>query len=330
LLERARLPLTTVVERVGGLQTQYAPSPYVALWSRMHGFHRDALTRALEQRRIVQATMMRVTIHMATARDFPLFIAGIRRSRQEWWLRVHRHEIEGLDMRAVAARIRRHLKVGPVRAPRLIELLREDGFPVVAWSGAGLWVELVRVPPSGTWNQRRADLYGLAEQWVGRSQATEAAGLAHLVRRYLGGFCPATPGEIAGWAGVPVSRIRPVIDRLPLRRFRNEDGKVLFDLPRAPLPAATVPAPIRFLPTWEAVLLVHARRTEVLPERYRGILFNAATPQSLSTFLVDGSVAGSWRYQNGRIRLEPFEPLPRGVRRELEEEADGLAAFHRE
>jgi hypothetical protein len=328
LLERSRLPLTTVVERVGGLQTQYAPSPYVALWSRMHGFRRDALTKALEQRRIVQATMMRVTIHMASVRDFPLFIAGVKRSRQKWWLRTRRQELEGLDMEAVSARVRAHLKNGPVRAPRLVELLREDGFPSVAWSGAGLWVELVRVPPSGTWNQRRADLYGLAEHWVGPSKATEAQGLEHLVRRYLSGFGPATPTEVASWAGVPVATVRPVIERLPLRRFRSEDGKVLFDLARAPLPAPDAPAPVRFLPTWEAALLIHARRTQILPERHRGTVFSIATPHSLSTFLVDGAVAGSWRYDSGRIRVDPFEPLPRGVRRELEDEAKGLAAFH--
>jgi len=328
LLERSRLPLTRVVERVGGLQTQYAPSPYVALWSRMQGFRRDALTKALEQRRIVQGTMMRVTIHMASARDYPLFIAGVKRSRQEWWLRTHGKEGEGLHMDDVASRVRAHLKDGPLRAPRLIELLREDGFPAVAWSGAGLWVELVRVPPSGTWNQRRADLYGLAEHWVGPSKATEATGLEHLVRRYLGGFGPATPTEVASWAGVPVATVRPVIERLPLRRFRSEEGKVLFDVPRAPLPEPDAPAPVRFLPTWEAALLIHARRTQILPERYRETVFSIATPHSLSTFLVDGAVAGSWRYDSGRIRIEPFEPLPRGVRREIEDESKGLATLH--
>ena len=328
MLERSRLPLTTVVERVGGLQTQYAPSPYVALWSRMHAFRRDALTKALEQRRIVQGTMMRVTIHMASARDFPLFIAGVKRSRQEWWLRTHRKEVEGLDMEAVSARIREHLKDGPARAQRLVELLRDDGFPSVAWSGAGLWVELVRVPPSGTWEQRRADLYGLAEQWVGPSAATETEGLEHLVRRYLGGFGPAAPTEVASWAGLPVTAVRPVMERLPLRRFRSEEGKVLFDLPRAALPGEDAPTPVRFLPTWEAALLIHARRKQILPERHRGAVFSIDTPHSLSTFLVDGAVAGSWHYDNKRIRLEPFEPLPQRVRRELEDEAKGLAAFH--
>jgi hypothetical protein len=330
LLERSSLPLTRVVDQVGGLQTQYAPSAYVALWSRLRRFGRPDLTGALQRRRVVQATLMRVTIHVVSAREFPLFAAGVRRSRREWWLRLHRSEIDDRGMEAVAARLRRHLAGGPLRATRLAELLAADGFPPVVWSGAGLWLDMVRVPPSGTWERRRADLFGLAEEAVGPSTATEAEGLEHLVRRYLGGFGPAPAGDVAGWAGVPLNTIRPVLERLRLLRFRGEKGETLFDLPRAPRPEPDTPAPVRFVPTWEAMLLVHARRTEVLPERYRGHVFSEKTPHSLSTFLVDGTVAGSWRHQDGRIRLEPFEPLPRRVRRELEQESAGLAAFHQE
>jgi hypothetical protein len=329
LLKRSSLPLARAIDRVGGLQTQYAPSAYVALWSRLRGFRRDALTRALEQRRVVQATLLRTTIHMVSAGEFPLFAAGVRRSRQEWWLRIHRSEMDRAAMEAVARRLRRHLANGPVRGPELAELLAADGFPPAAWSGAGLWVDLVRVPPSGTWEWRRADLYGLAEDWIGRPVvATESGGLEHIVRRYLGGFGPATLKDVARWAGVPAATIAPVIERLPLRRFRTEEGDELIDLPRAPLPDPGSPAPVRFVPTWEAMLLVHARRTQVLPERYRDVVFNTRTPHSLSTFLVDGAVAGSWTYDGGRIRLEPFEPLPRAVRRELEDEGRRLAAFH--
>jgi hypothetical protein len=330
LLERSRLPLARAVDQVGGLQTQYAPSAYVALWSRLHRFRRDALTRALERRRVVQATLLRTTIHIVSAREFPFFAAGIRKSRQEWWLRIHRTEIDRDGMEALASRLRRHLANGPVRATELAALVGAHGFPSSAWSGAGLWVDMVRVPPSGTWERRRADLYGLAQNWIGPSTATEAEGLEHLVGRYLGGFGPATPNDVASWAGVPVTTIRPVVERLPLRRLRTEEGGELIDLPRAPLPDPDTPAPVRFIPTWEAMLLVHARRTEVLPERYRDIVFNTRTPHSLSTFLVDGAVAGSWSYEKGRIRLQPFEPLPRKVRRELEGEAQGLAAFHSE
>jgi DNA glycosylase AlkZ-like len=97
---------------------------------------------------------------------------------------------------------------------------------------------------------------------------------------------------------------------------------------RAPIPDQDTPAPARFLPTWEAMLLVHARRTQVLPDEYRPLVFNTRTPHSVSTFLVDGKVAGIWRHVGGRVHWEPFEPLPLVARRELEKEAKGLAAFH--
>jgi hypothetical protein len=330
LLRRSPLPLARAVDQVGGLQTQYAPSAYVALWSRLQGFRRDSLTRALEQRRVVQTTLLRTTIHVVSAREFPLFAAGVRKSRQEWWLRIHRSEMDRAGMHAVARRLRRYLANGPIRGPKLAELLDADGFPPSAWSGAGLWVDMVRVPPSGTWERRRADLYGLADDWIGPAKATEGEGLEHLVRRYLGGFGPAALGDVARWAGVPAATVQPVVERLRLRRFRTEEGDKLVDLPRAPLPDPDTPAPVRFVPTWEAMLLVHARRTQVLPEQFRDAVFDTKTPHSMSTFLVDGAVAGSWSHHGGRIRLEPFEPLPRAVRRELEDESRGLAAFHAE
>jgi hypothetical protein len=115
---------------------------------------------------------------------------------------------------------------------------------------------------------------------------------------------------------------------LDLRRFRDEKGAELFDLPRAPLPDPQTPAPVRSLPTWDATLLAHARRTQILPEPFRPRIFNMKTPHSESTFLVDGAVAGTWRYEDGSVRLDPFRPLPRTVKRELEAEAERLAAFH--
>jgi hypothetical protein len=103
----------------------------------------------------------------------------------------------------------------------------------------------------------------------------------------------------------------PVIDRLPLRRFRDEKGRELLDVQRAPLPDPKTPAPVRFLSTWDATLLVHARRTQILPEPYRPLVFNTKTPHSVPTFLVDGAVAGTWRYERGRVETKPFEPLPK-------------------
>jgi hypothetical protein len=113
-----------------------------------------------------------------------------------------------------------------------------------------------------------------------------------------------------------------------LRRFRDEQGKELLDVPRAPLPDPETPAPVRFLPTWDTALLVHARRTGILPEHYRPLVFNTKIPPSVPTFLVDGAVVGTWRYDAGRIDLTPFERLDRSVLRELREEGERLAAFH--
>ena len=328
LLERSRGSLTGALERVAGLQTQYAPTAYVALWSRLEGFRRDARTRALHQRRAVQATLMRSTIHIVSARDFPLFAEAIRGSRRKWWTRLQRRQLEEVDMEEVARRVREYLSKGPRRAREVEQFIRDEGFPRIAASGVGMWLDLVRMPPSGTWEQRRADLDGLATDWVESSRASEPEAQEHLIRRYLGGFGPATVNDIASWAGLPGTTVRSVTDRLRLRRFRRDDGGELLDLPRAPLPDPKTRAPVRFLPTWDATLLVHARRTQILPERYRNLVFDTRTPHSVSTFLVDGAVAGTWRHEGGRVRLEPYEPIPRSLRRELNSEAVRLAAFH--
>jgi hypothetical protein len=121
--------------------------------------------------------------------------------------------------------------------------------------------------------------------------------------------------------------LAPAVERLRLRRFRDESGAELFDVPHGPLPDADTPAPVRFLPTWDATLLVHARRTQILPERYRPLVFSTKTPQSISTFLVDGRVAGTWKHERGRVHVDPFERLPREVQRELADESERLAAF---
>ncbi|HWO92922.1 MAG TPA: winged helix DNA-binding domain-containing protein [Methylomirabilota bacterium] len=328
LLERSSMPLPRALEAVGGLQTQYAPSGYVGLWSRLRNFRRDALTKALINRDAIQGTLMRSTIHTVSRADYPILLAGVRSARQEWWLRVVRHQAHGLDMDVVAGSVRKRLSHGPARAAELKALLAANGMPAIAWSGLGLWLEMIRVPPSGTWDRRQADLYGLADDWVGAVDATEEAGIELLVRRYLGGFGPAKLADIASWAGLPPAKVIPVVERMRLRRFRDEEDKVLFDLPRAPLPDAGVRAPVRFLQTFEALLMIHARRTQVMPEQFRPIVFNTKTPHSMPVFLIDGAVAGTWRHEGGQIVTKQFEPIPRSVRGELAEEAKALAAFH--
>ncbi len=328
LLRRSRLPLGRALEQVAGVQTQYAPSAYIRLWSSLEGFQLARLTRALEQKRAVQGTLMRSTIHIVSPRDYWRFAAGIGPSRQAWWLRTHGREAgKDVDLDAIAAQLRSELAGRTWRRDELAELLRVHGSTI--WSGA--WVALVRVPPSGTWERRRADLFRLAEEWLGPSDVDEDEGIEHLLRRYLAGFGPARLADAAGWAGVPITKLRPVAERLALRTFEDADGKELLDVQRGPLPNGDTPAPVRFLPTWDATLLVHARRTQILPERFRPLVFNTKTPHSVSTFLVEGAVAGKWRTERTQDRasllVEPFEPLPRRVRSEVVAEAESLVRF---
>lgn len=322
LLGRSALPVRRVLERTAGLQAQYAPSMYVGLHARVAGFDRDALTRLLERRTVIQATLLRVTIHLVSRRDFWAFALPVRDERRKVWLRT-RPETTARQMAAAARTLRPHLERGPLRRAEVEDLVGK-----VRAQGVGLWLDLVRVPPSGTWERRRADLWGPAETWVGPPDTTAQDGLEVLVRRYLGGFGPAARGDVATFLGLPRRTVDPVLERVATRRFTAPDGTALVDLPRAPLPDPDTPAPVRFLPTWDAVLLTHCRRALVLREEDRPRIFSTRMPQSLPTFTVDGQVAGTWRHEAGRITLDPWRPLPRGVRRELREEADRLAQLH--
>jgi hypothetical protein len=262
---------------------------------------------------------MRVTIHLCSREDYWPLVAPLREARRSLWLRARRGVTEE-TMAAGAETLRAELAHGPLKRKEIDALVGKEIAP-----GVGLWVDLVRVPPSGTWERRRADLYGLADDWLApRADPDPDDALDHLVSRYLTGFGPAAKADIANWAGLAVKAVEPALERLPLNRFRAEDGTELLDLPGAPLPGADTPAPVRFLPTWDAVLLAHARRTQVLPEAYRAKIFHVKMPQSIGTFLVDGAVAGTWR-PDGTI--EPFEDLGAPQRKAVDTERRRLLKF---
>src|SRR5262245_62072534 len=206
---------------MGGLQAQYAPSMYIGLWSRVEGFERTDLDRLLERRKVVQGTLLRSTIHLVSSADYWPFALAIRESRREWWLRTHSGGIDQRTLTAAASRLRRRLADGPLKRAELDEAV---GGGAVLVNAIGLWLDLVRVPPSGTWERRRADLYAAAEDWIGPADVTADEGLELLVRRYLGAFGPATRTAIASWAGLQIASLDAVLERLPLRRFRAEDG----------------------------------------------------------------------------------------------------------
>jgi winged helix DNA-binding protein len=324
LLRRERLPVTRAVERVGALQAQWAPAPYVALWSRLEDFERRSLERALLAGRIVKALLMRATMHLVSARDYPHFDGAVREARTLVRARgVDPPSRKVVDRALALTRERPHTRSELMRAlgynPRSDDFdeLREYNWVVAL-------ARLEHTPDAALWAFRGSPLLSPREHRLPRRP--EAA--AHLIRRYLAAFGPATRADASQWSGVPIRDLAPGFEALRLRTFRDEQGRELLDLPRSPLAAGDMPAPPRLLPRWEEVLLAHKDRTRVLPEEIRKAVI-AKNGDVQQTFLVDGFVAGTWREQDGRVVVEPFAPLPRTVRRELEDEAARLAAWLR-
>ena len=320
LLERRRLPVVRALERLAGLQAQWAPAPYVGLWTRVEGFRRATLERAVLREEAARAVLMRGTVHLVSRRDYGVFGSAVALapwiSPQSAQLadRVHDSLLEyGREPRT--------------RAEVLAWLRETHG--IDHDGGAGFWYalrtvgRLTHAPATGTWKQPRETRYVL----IDHEQVDLQPAREHLVRRYLGAFGPATRADIAEWSGLRVRDFEPALEALePLRRFRDESGRELLDLPRAPLPAGDSPAPVRFLPRYDNLVLSHADRTRVVSDEHRRTVIHGGGMVE-ATFLIDGFVAGLWRVARGRVQIEPFAPLPRVRRREVEDEAARLEAW---
>ena len=325
LLERSKTSIPQALERVGGIQAQYAPSMYIGLWTRLEKIDREALTRALERASVVQGTLLRATIHLVTRRDWWTWSAATRERRREEWLRTRKGVATATELAGIARSVRARIGGGSIARPELQEMIGKGPQGI---SAINAWLDLVRVPPSGTWDRRRADRFALAAEWIGPDpKPAKGEATTSLIESYLRAFGPATVAEAADWAGLPIGAVKSALGDLELRRFRAEDGAELIDLARLPLPDPGTPAPARLLPVWDATTLAHARRGQLLPEKHRSKVFSTKTPQSINTFMVDGQVAGGWRLEKGRVKLEPFERLDKAARRELDQEGERLASF---
>ena len=325
LLERARLPVGKALERVAGMQAQWAPAPYVGLWSRLTGFRRATLERAILRGDVVKPTVMRGTLHLVTARDYPIFWAAFR-DMLSWFGPEHlEHALR------IVPEVRELARNAPLTQKTALEYLERehghagrDGRRV--FQALRLHAHLLHSPETALWTTRPQAVYGVYDE---PKPVDVLAARTEIVRRYLAAFGPATRADLADWSGLRVADFAPALAALePLRRFRDENGRELLDLPRAPLPPAETPAPVRFLPKWDNVLLAFADRRRVISDEHRRQVIGK-NGDVAATFLIDGFVAGIWRTEAGRVRVEPFAPIPRAWRREMEDEAARLEAWLR-
>jgi Winged helix DNA-binding domain len=334
LLERKRLTVTQVVERTAGLQAQWPPSPYIGLWARIAGFRADDLARAVARRRVVKATLMRTTLHLVSAADYLAYAGLYRASRIRDLQRRLETQGEAVDFAeagerlAVLAAERARTRPELLAALGMPRLRIEDRAPWLVWYGVSAYAGLVTGPESSVWRSHTAGgTFVPARTWLGADGATGDAAKAHLVRRYLAAFGPASRPDVAQWTGLARSVVDRGLEQLELRRFRDELGRELVDLPRAPIPAADTVAPARLLPRFDNVVLSHHDRRRVISDENRPSVIQGGEVRA--TFLVDGFVAGTWSLEGGRVRLASFAPLPRKARREVEGEAALLEAFVR-
>jgi len=320
LLQRKRLSPVAVIERLVGMQAQWPPAPYVGIWTRMTGFRRATLECELAKGTVVKATVMRQTLHLVTPRDYALFRAAMSETNFPWETSLAKRLAP--DVRKLAAN-------GPVVSADAISYLegkhRITGISARrAWRAARMRAHLVHHHETALWRARPEGRFVLLEE--PEVQAPLEA-RAEMIRRYLAAFGPSSLRDVVQWSMMHVPELKASLALLePLRRFRDEHGRELFDVPRAPLPDSDTPAPVRFLPKWDNVLLAWADRTRVLPESYRKqvIGMNGDVAQ---TFLVDGFVAGTWSVEDGRVVTVPFAKLSRPVQRDVKEEAGRLEAF---
>ncbi len=331
LLAREKISPVAAVERLIALQAQVPRPPFVGLWTRLADFTRDDLLRLLHKRNLVRGPSLRGTLHLMSAKDF----AGLRGAIQPALRRgllVVRDRAKGLDIPKLVAEGRTFF-----REPAPFDDIRghfkkkdPKGDERAQAYAVRLHVPLVMVPTDDPWAFPAAADFVLADTWLGRPVSADDVPPHQLVKRYLAAFGPATPADAQVWSGL--QRLREVFEELRPRlvTFRDEKKRELFDLPGAPRPDEDAPAPVRFLPEFDNLLLSHDDRTRVIADAHRSRVISKNL-QVRATFLVDGFVAGAWKVERRKaaatLVLEPFGKLAKPALAELEEEGDALLRF---
>jgi hypothetical protein len=330
LLERATFTIPAALERLVGMQAQLASAPFVGLWTRLQDFKREDLAELIHNRTVVKATLMRATLHLVTAEDFlrfrttlhPLLLgaaAAITKQRGEF------------DVKKVLKAARDFLSEQPRTFAEISEMLAAR-WPAVDVGAMRYSVRthlpLVQVPVVGGWSYSNKPAFTLAETWLGREFAPEEQ-LRELVLRYLAAFGPASVTDMQTWLGL---KLKDVFEELrpELQTYRAEGRRELFDLPGLELPDEATPAPVRFLPEYDNLLLSHSNRTRVVADEHRPRVYLPGL-RVAATILVDGFVRGAWKVEKSKsaatLVIEPFEKLTKRDRAALSTEGEQLLRF---
>ncbi len=323
LIERQRIAPADAIRRLTPLQAQHSPAPFVALAARLDGFTRAGLEAAIEARAVVKTTIMRLTLHLAAAADYPAFAQLARQARMRTW----RSTYPQLDEERVAAELSAWLA-----EPRTNEEIRArvreyEGVTGEPWTPvvfARTLLPLVQLPPAGFWSDARRPRFVVDPRPL--PDLADAAAL--VLGRYLAAFGPASRRDAAAWAGVAQRDFATAWERLETVSYRDEHGAELLDLPGRPLPPASTPLPVRLLARWDQPLLAYADRERILPLEVQPLRLTLSGDQTVT---VDGRVAASWQLERARravrVSVTPHVDLRRSARAEIRSEAKRTARF---
>jgi Winged helix DNA-binding domain len=332
LARRATAPAAGMIERLVGMQAQVPNSPYVGLWSRLEAFDPQELAGIITSRGAVRMPLMRVTLHLATVNDCLALRPAVQPAMDRVLSSggVWGRQLIGADLEAVVAAGRQLLEDEPRTTAALGTALHErwPAFDAAALAHAVRFiVPLVQLPPRGVWGMGGQAVWTTVRAWLGREPGDDPSP-DDLVLRYLGAFGPATAADVSAWSGL--TGLKEVVERLRprLHTLRDPRGRELFDLPDAPLPDADTPAPPRFLPEFDNVLVAHEDRARVFPDEHRQRIVRDLGSLMV---LIDGMIAATWRVERSKdaaaLVITPFRRLPRAERAPLLAEARLLLGF---
>lgn len=327
LLQRTKVSAGGEIEHLIAMQAQVPSSPYFGLWTRLGGFQPLELATLIETRRAVRLGLLRNTLHLVTARDCfelrPLFQTALARTLHGSPFGRH---VTGIETPLLLAEATKHMREKPRTLTELATLLHkrwpDRDRTSLAYAIRHLeW--LIQVPPRGVWGKGGQPTWTTAELWLGRPRGRQPS-LQRLIIRYLRAFGPASVADMSAWSGLTALRLAFEKLRPKLRTFRDERGRELFDVPDAPLPDPDIPAPPRFLPEYDNVVLGHEDRTRVIAFDHRYVVGGGM-------FLVDGFVSGTWKISNrkghARLTVSAFKLLKKSDRAALAEEGERLLSF---
>ncbi len=314
LMKREKLSIEDAVERIGGMQAQLARAPFVGLWTRLEKMQRDDLQRALDERRVVRATLMRGTLHMVSANDYVAMRGTIQTALDHAMRGILKDRLTEAGAKKVIQIARKFFE-----SPKTMDELRDSGLfegdiRAQAYAARCL-VPLVQLHDGSS-------RFVLAEKYLKKKIPT-AIDQALLVRRYLAAYGPATIADAQVWSGIP--DLKDAFAKLDLVTF----GKY-FDLPKASRPDADATAPPRFLPEFDSVLLAHKDRRRVIADEHRKAVYLPAL-RVAATILVGGVIAGTWIVKRDKkaatLAITAFGKLARADKDALAEEGAALARF---